>query len=65
MSIFTLDLLGSPSKEHKPSFELIHSGTLEGGDSFEKSGEEGGDKAADLFAPSSSSGTYHRLDLLD
>ncbi|XP_071522289.1 dmX-like protein 2 [Panulirus ornatus] len=54
----TGDLLGSPSKEQKPASELIHSGTLESGDSFERSGlaDGSGDRAADLFAPSSSSG---------
>nr|XP_045610736.1 dmX-like protein 2 [Procambarus clarkii] len=49
----TGDLLGSPSKEHKPAIELIHSGTLESDDSFEQSNR---DRAADLFAPSSRSG---------
>ncbi|KAG7176585.1 DmX-like protein 1-like, partial [Homarus americanus] len=54
----TGDLLGSPSKEQRPAFELIHSGTLESDGSFDRTGSTvvGGDKAADLFAPSSSSG---------
>lgn len=58
ISFSCLDLLGSPSKEQKPASELIHSGTLESGASFERSGltDGGGDTATDLFAPSSSSG---------
>lgn len=40
------DLLGSPTKTHKPAFEMIHSGTLETEDTFKS-----GDRAADLFAP--------------
>ncbi|XP_042889042.1 dmX-like protein 2 isoform X6 [Penaeus japonicus] len=54
----TGDLLGSPSKEQRPAFELIHSGTFESSDSFEQSAAPSGsgDKAADLFGTSSSLG---------
>ncbi|KAK3861276.1 hypothetical protein Pcinc_032726 [Petrolisthes cinctipes] len=50
----TGDLLGSPSKTHKPAFELIHSGTLETEDTFNKSG----DRSADLFAPASTTTAF-------
>ncbi|XP_069954424.1 dmX-like protein 2 isoform X5 [Cherax quadricarinatus] len=55
----TGDLLGSPSKEHKPAFELIDSGTLESGASFERSSRvgDGQDTSANLFTFSSGFGS--------
>lgn len=60
--IFT-DLLGSPSKEQRPAFELIHSGTFESSDSFEQSAIStgGGDKAADLFGASPAFGKIFQI----
>ncbi|KAK7072832.1 DmX-like protein 1 [Halocaridina rubra] len=42
-----VDLLASPSKDQRPALGLIHTGTLDGSDLFDK---REGNRAADLFA---------------